>query len=418
MAVDARPLGHPLDVASIRRDFPIFDRAPGEPPLVYLDSAATTQKPRQVLDAEREYYERHNANVHRGIYRLAAESTAAYEGARARIARFIGAEDPSTIVCTRGTTEAINLVAHGWGRRHLRPGDEIVLTDLEHHADIVPWQLCARDTGAVLRYVPLTEDGRLDMDALAGLLGPRTRLLAVSGMSNALGTITPLPALVDAARSVGARILVDGAQLVPHVGVDVTALGIDLLAFSGHKMLGPLSSGALYGRREVLEEMDPFLGGGEMIAEVFHDRSTWAEVPYRFEAGTMNISQQVGLSAAMDYIDGIGRDAIRAHERDLTGYAMDVLEGIGARVFGPRDPEIHGGAVSFTFRGIHPHDLATVLDERGIAIRAGQHCAALVMQRFGVPATARVSFSVYSSRDEIDALAEGLEAAATMFGEG
>jgi cysteine desulfurase/selenocysteine lyase len=405
-----------LDVAAIRGDFPILGTRPGGKPLVYLDSAATTQKPRQVLDAERDYLEHRNANVHRGAYRIAEESTEAYESARAKIARFLGAPDPATIVSTRGTTEGINLVAHGWGRKFLREGDEILLTELEHHADIVPWQLCARDTGAVLRYVPITDDGMLDLEALPGLLGPRTRLVGVTGMSNALGTITPLPALVAAARSVGALILVDGAQLVPHVGIDVAALDIDFLAFSGHKMLGPTASGGLYAKREHLEAMDPFLGGGEMIREVYPDHSTWNDVPEKFEAGTMNISQQVALGAAIDYLEALGMEAVRAHERELVAYAMPALRDAGATLYGPADPELHGGAISFTFGDVHPHDLATILDEDGVAIRAGHHCAQLVMRRYGVSATARASFSVYSTTDEVDALIAGLERARDLFG--
>lgn len=406
-----------LDVEAIRADFPILSKRPGGRPLVYLDSAATTQKPRQVLDAERDYLENRNANVHRGAYRIAEESTEAYEGARSAIARFIGAPDPATVVSTRGTTEGINLVAHGWGRKFLKEGDEILLTELEHHADIVPWQLCARDTGAVLRYVPITDDGMLDLDALPSLLGPRTRILGVSGMSNALGTITPISQMVAAARSVGALILVDGAQLVPHVGVDVTALDIDFLAFSGHKMLGPTASGALYAKREHLEAMDPFLGGGEMIREVYEDRSTWNDVPQKFEAGTMNISQQVALGAAISYLEALGMDAVRAHERELVTYALPALREVGARIYGPDDPDLHGGAISFTLGDVHPHDLATILDEDGVAIRAGHHCAQLVMRRYGVSATARASFSVYSTTDEIDALIAGLRRARSLFGE-
>ncbi|MFM7719305.1 MAG: SufS family cysteine desulfurase [Actinomycetota bacterium] len=418
MSVARRPSGAPaLDVEAVRRDFPILDRRDDVAPVVYLDSAATSQKPRVVLDAEREFYERHCANAHRGLYRLAEEATVAYEGARAAIARFVGASDPATIVSTRGTTEAINLVAHAWGRRFLKEGDEILLTHLEHHANIVPWQLCARDTGAVLRYVPITDDGLLDLDALPRLIGPRTKLLGVTGMSNALGTIPPVATLVAAARSVGALVLLDGAQSVPHLGTDVGALDVDFLAFSGHKMLGPTASGGLYAKREHLEAMDPFLGGGEMIREVYEDHSTWNEVPQKFEAGTMNLAQQVGLGAAIGYLEGLGMEAVRAHEQALTAYALGVLDRAGARVLGPTDVGVHGGAISFLLGDVHPHDLATILDEEHIAIRAGHHCAQLVMRHYGVSATARVSFSVYSTEEEVDALGEALGRAKAIFGE-
>ena len=418
MSVARRPTGAPsLPVEEIRRDFPILDRAPGDPPLVYLDSAATAQKPRAVLDAERDFYERHYANAHRGIYRLAEEATVAYEGARAAIARFIGAPDPATVVSTRGTTEAINLVAHAWGRKFLREGDEVLLTHLEHHANIVPWQLCARDTGALLRYVPITDGGLLDLDALPRLIGPRTKLVGITGMSNALGTIPPVATLVAAARSVGALVLLDGAQSVPHLGTDVASLDVDFLAFSGHKMLGPTASGGLYAKREHLEAMDPFLGGGEMIREVYEDHSTWNEVPQKFEAGTMNLAQQVGLGAAVGYLEGLGMEAVRAHEAELTAHALDVLARAGARVLGPGDVAVHGGAISFLLGAVHPHDLATILDEDGIAIRAGHHCAQLVMRHYGVSATARVSFSVYTTPAEIDALGGALERAKAIFGE-
>ncbi|MEX2274504.1 MAG: cysteine desulfurase [Actinomycetota bacterium] len=405
-----------LDVAKIREDFPILSREINGKPLIYLDNAATSQKPRQVLDAERSFYERHNANAHRGLYQISEEATEAYEGARRTIATFLGAPDPDTIVYTRGTTESINLVAHAWGRKFLRAGDEILLTELEHHSNIVPWQLCAAATGATLRYIPLADDGTLDLSDLDSLLTPKTKLLGISGMSNALGTIPPLRELIDAAHAVGAVVLVDGAQLVPHERVDVVALGCDFLAFSGHKMLGPTASGALYGTRELLESMDPFLGGGEMISEVFADHSTFKPIPFKFEAGTMNVAQQVGLAAAIDYLNALGMDAVRAHESDLTAYALERLLDAGATVFGPTDVSIRGGGVSFWFKDVHPHDLAQVLNEEGIAVRAGHHCAQLVMRRFGTPATARCSFYVYNTREEIDAMVGALEKAQDVFG--
>ncbi len=404
-----------LDVASIRADFPILERTVGGKPLVYLDSAATSQKPRQVIAAVEDFYANHNANAHRGLYMLGEEATEAFEGARAKLARFFGAPSPATIVFTRGTTESMNLVAQGWGRKFLKEGDEILLTDMEHHSNIVPWQLTAAVTGAVLRYVPLSDDGRLDLANLDSLLTERTKIFSVTGMSNALGTITPLRQLIDAAHAVGALAAVDAAQLAPHSRVDVGALDCDFLAFSGHKMLGPTASGGLFARAELLEAMDPMFGGGEMILEVFHDHATWNAVPYKFEAGTMQIAQQVGLGAAVDYLEAIGMDAVRAHEEELAAYALGCLLGAGARVFGPTDASARGGAVSFWYRDVHPHDLATILNEEGVAIRAGHHCAQLVMRRFGVPATARASFYVYNTKEEIDVLVAALAKAEDIF---
>lgn len=405
-----------LDVERIRRDFPILSRTVGDRPLVYLDSAATSQKPRQVIDAESDFYTNHNANAHRGIYMLAEEATEMYEEARAKLAGFIGAPDPATVVFTRGTTESTNLVAYAWARRSLGEGDEILLTDMEHHSNVVPWQLAARDTGATLRYVPLTDDGLLDLSELGSLLTERTRLFAVTGMSNSLGTLPPVRQLVDAAHAVGALVLVDGAQMVPHVPVDVTELGCDFLTISGHKMLGPTASGGLYGRFELLEEMDAFLAGGHMIEEVFHDRSTWNEVPFKFEAGTMNIAQEIALGSAIDYLEALGMDAVRAHEEEITAYAIDRLLEAGATVYGPKDTTIRGGAVSFWYKEVHPHDLATILNEEGLAIRAGHHCNQLVMRRYGVPATARASFYVYNTNEEVDALVAALAKADSVFG--
>jgi cysteine desulfurase/selenocysteine lyase len=414
MAIQQRR-GAALDVARIRADFPILGRTVHAKPLVYLDSAATSQRPNQVIDAVSTFYREHNANAHRGIHQLGEEATELFEGARAKLASFLGASAPETIVFTRGTTESINLVAHGWGRTFLREGDEILLTDLEHHSNIVPWQFTATATGASLRYIPLTDDGMLDLSALGSLLTERTKVLAVSGMSNALGTITPLRQLIDDAHAVGALVCVDAAQLAPHLPIDVVALDCDFLALSGHKMLGPTSSGCLYGKPELLEAMAPMMGGGEMISEVFHDRTTFKPVPYKFEAGTMQIAQQIGLGTAVDYLGSLGMDAVRAHEEELTAYALDRLIDAGARVFGPKDPAIRGGAVSFWFKDVHPHDLAQILDEEGIAIRAGHHCAQLVMRRFGTPATARASFYVYNTKDEVDALVTALERADRIF---
>jgi len=404
-----------FDVEAVRRDFPILSREIGGRPLVYLDSAATSHKPQSVIDAELDFYRLHNANAHRGIYTLAEEATELFEGARDTIARFLGAPSSSTIVFTRGTTESINLVAHGWGRKFLRPGDEVLLTEMEHHSNIVPWQFTAQATGATLRYIPLTDDGLLDLSDLGSLLTGRTKILAVTGMSNALGTFPPLRELIDAAHAVGAIVLVDGAQFVPHHAVNVQDLGCDFLTFSGHKMLGPTASGGLYGRAELLDAMDPFLGGGEMILEVYPDRSTFKEPPYKFEAGTMNLAQQVGLGAAVRYLEGVGMDEIRRHEEDLTAYAIDGLLEAGARIIGPKDVSVRGGEISFWYRDVHPHDIATILSEEGVAVRAGHHCAQLVMRRFEVAATTRASLYLYNTKRDVDALLDGLERAGAIF---
>jgi len=404
-----------FDVEAIRRDFPILSREIGGRPLVYLDSAATAHKPQAVIDAELDFYRLHNANAHRGIYTLAEEATELFEGARAAIAGFLGAPSPSTIVFTRGTTESINLVAHGWGRKFLQPGDEVLLTEMEHHSNIVPWQFTAEATGATLRYIPLTDDGLLDLSDLGSLLTERTKILAVTGMSNALGTFPPLRELIDAAHAVGAIVLVDGAQFVPHHAVDVQDLGADFLTFSGHKMLGPTASGGLYGRAELLEAMDPFLGGGEMILEVYPDHSTFKEPPYKFEAGTMNLAQQVGLGAAVRYLEAVGMDEVRRHEEELTAYAIDGLLEAGARIIGPKDVSVRGGEISFWYRDVHPHDIATILSEEGVAVRAGHHCAQLVMRRFEVPATTRASLYLYNTKRDVDALLDGLERAGAIF---
>jgi cysteine desulfurase / selenocysteine lyase len=405
-----------MDVERIRKDFPILSREMAGKPLSYLDSASTSQKPRQVIDAVTDFYENHNANAHRGIYPLGQEATDAYEGAREKVAAFIGAPDPRSVIFNRGTTESINLVAHGWGRAFLEEGDEVVLTELEHHSNIVPWQLAARDTGAVLRYVPIDDQGQVDLDAVASTISSRTRMVAVSGQSNVLGTFPPIREIAEMAHEAGARILVDGAQFVSHNPVDVVELDVDFLTISGHKMLGPTASGGLYGRLELLREMDPFLGGGEMIQEVFADHSTYKEPPWKFEAGTMNVAQSVGLAAAVDYLQDVGMKNVRDHERELTAYAIDRLRGAGATVFGSHDPDRRGGAVSFWYRDIHPHDLATILGEQGVAVRAGHHCAQVLMRRLGVPATARASFHVYSVPEEVDALVDALAVADEVLG--
>ena len=414
MAVTERRAGT-IDVERVRADFPILGRTPHGKRLVYLDSANTSQKPRQVIDTVSEYYREHNANLYRAVYELAEEATAMFETARLKLAAFIGAPDPTTVVFNRGTTESINLVANGWGRRFLKEGDEVLLTDMEHHSNIVPWQLVANATGAVLRYLPLTEEGLLDPASLESLLTERTKVLAVTGQSNVLGTLPPLKELASAAHAVGAIVVVDGAQLVPHNPVDVIDLGIDFLTISGHKMLGPTASGGLYGRRELLDAMDPFLGGGEMIMEVFPDHSTYKEPPHKFEAGTMNIAQEIGLAASIDYLESLGMDAVREHEKQLTTYAIGRLEEAGAVVHGPKDVEARGGAISFWYRDIHPHDLAQVLDQEGVCVRASHHCAQILMRHLGVPATTRASFYVYNTLEDVDALIDALARAEAVF---
>jgi cysteine desulfurase / selenocysteine lyase len=405
-----------LDPERLKVDFPILKREFHGKRLVYLDSAATSQKPRQVIESEVEFYEFHNANIHRGVYDLAEEATAMYENARATLARFVGAPQPSSIVFTRGTTESVNLVAHGWGRRVLSEGDEVLLSQIEHHSNIVPWQFAAQATGASLKYVPLGEDGNLDLSQLDDLITARTKIVSVTGNSNVLGTMPPLRRLAEAAHAVGAIIVVDGAQLVPHGPVNVVDLDIDFLTISGHKMLGPTSSGGLYGKLELLEEMDPFFGGGEMIMEVYPERSTFKEPPWKFEAGTMNIAQEVGLAAAVEYLEAVGMEAVADHERDLAAYALKRLDEAGARVFGPTNAETRGGAVSFWYKNVHPHDLAQILSEEGICIRAGHHCAQPLMRVLGVPATSRASFYVYNTHADVDALIEGLDKAERIFG--
>jgi cysteine desulfurase / selenocysteine lyase len=404
-----------IDPDRVRKDFPILERSVHGRPLVYLDSANTSHKPRAVIDTIVDFYEHHNANIHRAVHTLGEEATEAFEAARQKVAAFIGAPDPSCVVFNRGTTESLNLVAYAWGRKFLRGGDEVLLTEMEHHSNIVPWQIVAPGTGAALRYVPITDEGRLDMEQFQALLTERTRAVCVTGMSNVLGTIPPLRRIADAAHAVGAMVVVDGAQLVSHAPVAVTDLDCDFLTISGHKALGPTASGGLYAKRELLEDMDPFLGGGEMIMEVLPDRSTYKEPPWKFEAGTMNIAQEVGFGAAVDYLQGLGMDAVHRHEQDLAAYAIERLTDAGATVFGPKEMTERGAEVSFWYRDIHPHDLAQVLDQEGVAVRAGHHCAQILMRRLGVPATTRASFYVYNAREDVDALIAALERAGRIF---
>ena len=403
------------DVEKVRKDFPILERRFGEKRLVYLDNAATSQKPRRVLDVLGEYYEVHNANIHRAVHRLAEEATAAYEEAREKVASFLGAPDVRSLVFTRGTTESTNLVAYAWGRTNLREGDEVVLTETEHHSNLVPWQLAARATGAKLRFIPILEDGTLDMEAAERLIGSRTKLVGCIHASNVLGTINPIEELAELAHGVGALMLVDGAQSAPHMPVDVGASGCDFFACSGHKMLGPTGVGVLWGKPEVLEEMDPFLGGGEMIREVHLDHATWNDLPYKFEAGTMNIAQVIGFGAAIDYLNDVGMENIREHERRLGEYAYDKIREVeGGTVYGPEEGRT--GLVSFSLPDVHPHDLSQILDEAGIAIRSGNHCAQPLMRRLGVAATSRASFYLYNTEEEVDALVGALKRAREFFG--
>jgi cysteine desulfurase/selenocysteine lyase len=392
--------------------------------LVYLDSAATAQKPAKVIDAIDNFYRCTNAAVHRSVHELGEESTAAYEGARATIAAFVNAPEPRAVVFTRGTTESTNLVAYAWVRRRLGPGDEIVSTVMEHHSNLVPWQMAARDCGATLRYLPITDAGELDLSQLDSVITARTKLVCVTGMSNVLGTINPLEPIVEAAHAVGALLLVDGAQLVPHIATDFQAIGCDFLAFSSHKMLGPTGVGALVARPELLEEMDPFLGGGEMIRNVTLEGAEWNDIPYKFEAGTMMVAEAVGFAAAVDYLSELGMDAVREHEIELTRYGLKALDAVdGVVVYGPRDAERRGATFSFNVFDpegelVHPHDIGTLLDGDGIAIRAGHHCAKPLMQRFDVPATCRASCYVYNTESELDALVESVERAKVFFSRG
>ena len=405
-----------FDPKAIRADFPALDQQVNGKPLVYLDSAATSQKPRAVLDALDAYYEHDNANVHRGIHELSRRATEGFEGARAKVAGWLGAADPSEIVYTRGTTEGINLAATAWGLDNVREGDEILISVMEHHSNIIPWQILAGRTGATLRYIELDEQGRLILDDLAHLLTDRTKLVAVSHVSNALGTINPVKQIAKAAHDAGALVLVDGAQGAVHAKVDVQDLGVDFYAMSGHKMCGPTGIGALWARRDLLEEMSPYQGGGEMISIVGRDRSTWAEVPHKFEAGTPDIAGAVGLGAAVDYLSAIGMDAIQAHERSLMSYALERVRAVdGITVYGPESLDERSAVISFTLGDAHPHDISTILDTEGIAIRAGHHCAQLVMQRFGVSATARASFYLYNTKEDVDRLIEGLDVVGGIF---
>jgi cysteine desulfurase/selenocysteine lyase len=402
------------DVSIIRKDFPILDREvrPGVP-LVYLDSAATSQKPSKVLDAMRDHDEQHNANVHRGIHTLAEEATAAYEGARTKVADFISAPDRREVVFAKNSSEALNLMAQ---TLPLGPGDEVVVTEMEHHSNLVPWQMACARTGATLKWIGLTDEGRLDLSNLDEVITERAKVVAFVHQSNLLGTVNDVAAVAGRAKQVGAYTVLDGSQSVPHLPVDVASLGVDAMAFTGHKMCGPTGIGVLWARLDLLEELPPFLGGGEMIETVTMQGSTFAAPPHRFEAGTPMIAQAVALGTAVDYVNAIGMPAIREHEQLLTAYALDGLQSIdGLRIIGPSTPVDRGATIAFALPGVHPHDIAQLLDERGIAVRAGHHCARPVCVRYGIPATTRASFGVYTTTDEIDALVDGVTHVQRMF---
>jgi len=401
---------------TIRREFPTLEQSVNGRPLVYLDNAATSQKPRVVLDALRAYYENDNSNVHRGIHELSRRATVAYEESRAKVAGWVGAAEPSEIIWTRGTTEAINLVSTAWGLDNVGEGDEILISVLEHHSNIIPWQLLARRTGAVIKYIELDEQGRWILDELPRLLTDRTKVVAISHVSNALGTVNPVKRVAAAAHEVGALVLVDGAQGAVHMKVDVQELGVDCYAFSGHKMCGPTGIGALWARRDLLDSMEPYQGGGEMIHFVGRDESSWATVPHKFEAGTPNIAGAIGMGTAIDFLSGVGMDAIAKHEHALLGYALERMSAVdGIRIYGPQSPDEHSALISFTLGDAHPHDISTILDSEGIAVRAGHHCAQLAMQHFGISATARASIYLYNTESDIDRLIEGLEQVQGIF---
>jgi cysteine desulfurase/selenocysteine lyase len=415
----SKPPKHGLDIQAVRADFPVLERVFNGKRLVFLDSAASSQKPLPVIDAISDYYRSSHANVHRGIYRLSEEATDAYENARARIARFINATSRKEVIFTRNTTESINLVAYSWGRANLQPGDEILLTEMEHHANLVPWQLIAQEKDVKLRFIPLTEDGQLDLSRMDDLLTERTKLMSFTHVSNVLGTINPVRRLADMAHAVGAIVVVDGAQGAPHFPLDVQTLGCDFYAFSSHKMCGPTGVGALWGRRELLESMPPFLGGGEMIRRVDFERSEWASVPHKFEAGTPAIAEAIGFGAAIDYLSALGMEAIRDHEKELTAYALERLAEVpGLTVYGPIDLQVRGGVAAFNLNDVHPHDVATILDSEAVAVRAGHHCAMPLHKQLGLTATTRASFYLYNMPEEIDRLVETLYKVKHIFSRG
>jgi cysteine desulfurase/selenocysteine lyase len=403
-----------LDVEAIRRQFPCLQTTVHGKPLVYLDSAASAQKPQPVIDAEREVYERYYANIHRGVHQLSVLATDAYEKARTRVQRFLGAPEAREIILLRGATEAINLVAQTYGRKHVGEGDEVLITGLEHHSNIVPWQMLCEEKAAALRVAPIDDAGVVDMEAFERLLGPRTRIVSVAHVSNALGTINPVKRMTDLAHAAGAVIMIDGAQAAPHVAIDVAEIGCDFYAFSGHKVYGPSGAGALYGRAALLESMPPWQGGGDMITTVTFEKSTWAQIPAKFEAGTPNIAGAIALGAAVDWVESTGLEAIAAHEDELLRHGTEALSSIpGLRLIGTAP--LKAGVLSFVLDGVHPHDIGTILDYEGVAVRTGHHCAQPVMDRYGVPATARASLACFNTRGDLDALARGVRKVQEMF---
>ncbi len=404
---------------SVRNDFPIMERLIHDKPLTYLDSAATSQKPAVVIDALADFYRNNNANVHRGIYTLSEESTLAYETTRDKVAKFIKAGSERNIIFTRNTTESLNLVAYSWGREHIKPGDEILITPMEHHSNIVPWMILCNEMGSIIKYIPLDDDGTLDLSNLDELISEKTKIVSLTHMSNVLGTINPIKEIIAKANKVSALSVVDGAQGAPHLPVDVVDLDVDLYAFSAHKMLGPTGVGVLYGKDEVLSSMRPFLGGGEMIDEVYEDRFTWKEAPLKFEAGTPNFADVAAFGVAIDYLENIGMHNVRKHEIDITNYAMEQVKKIdqSIKIFGPENLDIRGGVLAFDFPGVHPHDVAQMMDWDGIQIRAGHHCAQPLMRRLGVSATARASFYIYNNEEDVDRFVDSLKKGGEYFGD-
>jgi cysteine desulfurase/selenocysteine lyase len=406
-----------FDVEVVRQDFPILNQTVNDKLVTYLDSGASSQKPTAVIEAMNTYYREYNANVHRGIYYFSEKASAVYENARKKVGRFINARSWREVIFTRNTTESINLVAFTWGMANLGQGDIILTSEMEHHANLVPWQQLAQRTGATVQYIPITDQGYLNMAAFEQMLSPAVKLVAVTQMSNVLGTIPPVKEIIKKAHAVGALVLLDGAQAVPHMPVDVQALECDFLAFSSHKMLGPTGMGILWGRQEILKEMPPFMTGGDMIKTVTLEGSTWNELPWKFEAGTPAIAEAVGLGQAVDYLTSLGMENVRQHEIELTTYALEKLNEVeGLRIYGPQDPAERGGAITFTLGEIHPHDIAAVLDGEGVAVRAGHHCAMPLHDRLGLPATARASFYIYNTPADVDKLAQALDKVRDLFG--
>jgi cysteine desulfurase/selenocysteine lyase len=403
-----------LDVAAVRREFPLLQTTVHGKPLVYLDSAASAQKPQAVIDAERDVYERYYSNIHRGVHQLSVLATDAYERARVRVQRFLGAREAREILFVRGATEAMNLVAQTYGRKNVGAGDEVLITGLEHHSNIVPWQMLCEEKGATLKVAPIDDAGVVDMAAFEGLLGPRTRIVSVCHVSNALGTVNPVQRMTERAHTAGAVVVIDGAQAAPHLAIDVERIGCDFYAFSGHKVYGPSGVGALYGRAALLEAMPPWQGGGDMISSVTFEKSTWAELPHKFEAGTPNVAGTIALAAAIEWLEGLGLEAVAAHEDEMLAYGTELLSAIpGLRLVGTAPDK--AGVLSFVLDGVHPHDIGTILDYEGVAIRTGHHCAQPVMDRYGIPATARASLACFNTREDLDALARGIGKVQEMF---